>query len=498
MTSCRAATATTSCPARPATTVLVGENGDDQLSGGDGDYLSGDAGNDVSRAAMTVTSCGGDGDDTLDGGDGNDFLSDFVGTNSFAGGLGDDQIIAGSSDGAQTIDGGDGNDTIRHYYRTFASTITTGSGSDTIELAHANQGTAAIIVTDFTTGAGGDMFRLVGRRRGAAEPALGLGRQLQPVRLGLPAAAAERRRHRAPMGPGRHRRRLELGDAGRLPEHRLPATSPTPISSPATIPTDPRRRARRSPAPAGDDTLTGTIGDDTINALGGDDIVFGLAGADLIYGGDGFDNLNGEDGRRRHRRRQRRRHPVGRRRQRPAVRPGRQRHPLRREWRRPAVGRRRLDSLAGDAGNDIIAGGNEDDVLFGGEGDDGLDGGDGDDFLLGGSGSDVLTGGAGADVFDFQSASEGPDEITDFVSGTDKIQVSASGFGGGLIAGGAVSLVSGTDPTASDASGQFLYDTDDGRLLWDADGTGSGDAVLVATLSNIPSLAGFGLQRDLA
>ena len=126
---------------------------------------------------------------------------------------------------------------------------------------------------------------------------------------------------------------------------------------------------------------------------------------------------------------------------------------------------------------------------IGGDGDDTLDGGDGDDFLSGGLGSDVLTGGVGVDTFDFQSASDGPDEITDFVSGTDKIQVSASGFGGGLIAGGTVSLVSGSDPTASDATGQFLFDTDDGRLLWDADGTGSGDAVLIATLSNIPSLA---------
>ena len=98
------------------------------------------------------------------------------------------------------------------------------------------------------------------------------------------------------------------------------------------------------------------------------------------------------------------------------------------------------------------------------------------------------SGGDGADIFSFQSALDGPDEITDFTSGTDKIQVSASGFGGGLTAGGTVSLVSGADPTASSATGQFLFDTDDGRLLWDADGTGGGEAVLIATLSNIPSL----------
>jgi hypothetical protein len=76
----------------------------------------------------------------------------------------------------------------------------------------------------------------------------------------------------------------------------------------------------------------------------------------------------------------------------------------------------------------------------------------------------------------------------DFTSGSDTIQISASGFGGGLVAGDSVSLVSGSDPMASSASGQFLFDTDDGNLFWDADGTGSDAAVLVATLSNIPSL----------
>jgi serralysin len=99
-----------------------------------------------------------------------------------------------------------------------------------------------------------------------------------------------------------------------------------------------------------------------------------------------------------------------------------------------------------------------------------------------------LAGGDGSDTFAFGSASEGSDDITDFASAIDHIQISASGFGGGLSEGGSVLLVSGADPTASGTSGQFLYDTDDGNLYWDADGGGTGAAVLIATLDGAPPI----------
>ena len=204
-TSCRAATATTSCPARPATT--------------------------ASSARVATTSCraatgddsldGGDGDDDLDGGDGDDFLSDFAGTNSFAGGLGNDQIVAGSTDGAQTIDGGDGNDTIRHYYRSLR------------EHDHHRQrqrhdrarpcgpvGTAAIIVTDFTAGAGGDMFRLSGDDGALLSLLSGWDGSSNPFGSGFLRLQQSGADTLLAMGPGRRRRRLGLGDAGRLREHR--------------------------------------------------------------------------------------------------------------------------------------------------------------------------------------------------------------------------------------------------------------------------------------
>ena len=44
-------------------------------------------------------------------------------------------------------------------------------------------------------------------------------------------------------------------------------------------------------------------------------------------------------------------------------------------------------------------------------------------------------------------------------------------------------FVSNTDPGATEGGhGHFLYKTDTGPLSWDADGTGAGDAVVIATL----------------
>ncbi|MEG5072570.1 cadherin-like domain-containing protein, partial [Microcoleus sp. B3-D2] len=51
------------------------------------------------------------------------------------------------------------------------------------------------------------------------------------------------------------------------------------------------------------------------------------------------------------------------------------------------------------------------------------------DIFSGGSGADVVTGGAGADLFVYKATGEGGDTITDFTSGTDKFQFTASEFG---------------------------------------------------------------------
>uniref|UniRef100_UPI0025EA2378 calcium-binding protein n=1 Tax=Nitrosomonas sp. TaxID=42353 RepID=UPI0025EA2378 len=78
----------------------------------------------------------------------------------------------------------------------------------------------------------------------------------------------------------------------------------------------------------------------------------------------------------------------------------------------------------------IIIGNSANNTLNGGAGIDTLNGGDGNDTLIGGAAVDILTGGAGADTFSYLAAvahsnPANRDTITDFVSGTDTIDLSA-------------------------------------------------------------------------
>ncbi|MEL7466249.1 MAG: M10 family metallopeptidase C-terminal domain-containing protein, partial [Pseudomonadota bacterium] len=137
--------------------------------------------------------------------------------------------------------------------------------------------------------------------------------------------------------------------------------------------------------------------------------------------------------------------------------------------------------LTGLGGNDLIRGR---------EGIDQLEGGAGDDTLIGDEGADVIITGEGADTIVFNTAPNAAerDRITDFESGVDILQIDASEFGGGLVAGLAAVLVANGNPIADTADATFLYDTDSGLLRFDADGNGDGDAVLFAFLQNVPTL----------
>jgi len=127
----------------------------------------------------------------------------------------------------------------------------------------------------------------------------------------------------------------------------------------------------------------------------------------------------------------------------------------------------------------------------------------GDDTFDSGSGNDTLSGGDGADTYIFSSGIKGSknvDTIKDFVSGEDKILLSADIF---TKLATALGVIDGNDPTPlsdgdvfvagakvkpTDATSYILYDTNTGRVYYDADGNGKGAADWFITLTGKPEL----------
>lgn len=148
-----------------------------------------------------------------------------------------------------------------------------------------------------------------------------------------------------------------------------------------------------------------------------------------------------------------------------------------------------IQDLRGSAFGDALAGDGAANLLMGQGGNDSLVGGVGNDTLVGGAGADRLAGGPGADVFRYATAAEGGDRILDYVGTTDQLEVSAAGFGFGLVAG--MDLVATGHYAASKAglakglAPQFVYNTTTHQLLWDDDGRGADTAVLIADLTGV-------------
>jgi Ca2+-binding RTX toxin-like protein len=154
--------------------------------------------------------------------------------------------------------------------------------------------------------------------------------------------------------------------------------------------------------------------------------------------------------------------------------------------------------LFGSGGNDTVDGGLGNDTVGGSLGNDSLTGGDGDDAVNGGEGNDTLTGGAGADRFEFFDLSFGTDnadQVTDFSSGTDKIEFESFPGRAALGPSGTFSANDGRFFAAAganaghDADDRVIYNTTSGELYYDADGSGAGAAQLVATFQGAPAIA---------
>lgn len=139
--------------------------------------------------------------------------------------------------------------------------------------------------------------------------------------------------------------------------------------------------------------------------------------------------------------------------------------------------------------------GNElDNVLTGNAGDNTISGEAGNDTIDGAGGNDVLEGGKGRDVFEFDRyGAAHADTIMDFYAPPDTIALDHHDFLGmgnklGKIA--ASQFMASDTGLAAHSSDRILYDTTNGKLYWDRDGTGSTYAPeLFATLAGAPTIS---------
>jgi glucose/arabinose dehydrogenase/Ca2+-binding RTX toxin-like protein len=238
---------------------------------------------------------------------------------------------------------------------------------------------------------------------------------------------------------------------------------------------------------AGDDTLWGLSGDDLLRSGAGDDSLRGGHGADTLLGGAGHDVFLVE-------------HATD----------------LVAEFAGEGIDRvitmidytltAHVEELVltgtaavggtGNAGDNRLIGNRAANLLQGLDGADTLSGGAGDDTLIGGAGQDNLTGGAGADCFRFAIAADGGDTMFGYRAAEDSIEVSAAGFGGGLVAGmnllasgRYIANASGLS-TAPAGTGQFVYETDARTLHWDADGAGGAGGITLFTFGSVQGWSG--------
>lgn len=145
----------------------------------------------------------------------------------------------------------------------------------------------------------------------------------------------------------------------------------------------------------------------------------------------------------------------------------------------------------GTAGVDHITGtGGNDAFLFGFAGNDVIDGGAGNDTIYGGLGLDTLKGGVGNDSFVFNTAPSAGnvDKILDFNVPADTIKLENAVYkalgGNGVLA--AAKFWAGA--AAHDATDRVIYNKATGAVYYDADGTGAGHQVQIATITNHAAL----------
>ncbi len=445
----------------------TGSTMDDLLRAADGSTLLGMDGNDtIVGGAGDDTLGGGDpfgdevdtGDDHVSGGGGNDSLSGDAGSDTLLGALGDDQL-RGGADGDE-LSGGEGNDTLH------------------------GDGGADRLIFDVTPGAA-NSDGIVGFETGSDVIVLD-GLHMSSLGASGEFAAGDARfsansAGTAQDGSDRVVYDTSTGelwydaDGNGVEARQLIATLE---NAPALTAADIEivngssggggTEGEHIVGTSGSDTLTGTPANDTLEGLGGDDALVGSGGSDVYDGGAGFDTL---------------------------------------DVRATAAGVavNLLDgTMSGGydgtlANLERVLGGDGDDSLVGGAGGQNLSGRGGSDTLEGREGNDTLWSGGGEDWFVFrETGSANADSVRDFGSGVDSIALdgsvmSALGADGAFSAGDARFKANSTG-TATDASDRVVYNTSNGQLWYDADGSGGGARVLVATLAGAPGLAATDIE----
>jgi Ca2+-binding RTX toxin-like protein len=122
-----------------------------------------------------------------------------------------------------------------------------------------------------------------------------------------------------------------------------------------------------------------------------------------------------------------------------------------------------------------------------------MTGNSGNNRIDGGLGNDALTGGAGADQFVFSTAPNGStnvDTVSDFTIGQDQIVLTGSVFAhlnqtNSVLNAADFHSGTGASLAATNANQHILYDTANGKLYYDADGSGAGTMVQFATLNGV-------------
>jgi Ca2+-binding RTX toxin-like protein len=160
------------------------------------------------------------------------------------------------------------------------------------------------------------------------------------------------------------------------------------------------------------------------------------------------------------------------------------------------------DTLRGETGKDWLSGASGNDWLHGGTNTDKVDGGSGNDTINGGAGNDRLSGSTGGDVFVFDSKlgtahtdrKVNFDTITDFNVRGDSLWLDNAVFrkigSGNLSSPGDLNkdyFITGSK--AREKDDYLIYNKNTGVLSYDADGSGSKNAVEFAQLKKGLSLS---------